>query len=120
MLPLDIRPSELLARLRVRLDRTRVFREQSNRDLLTGLLTLAAGSATFFDDEKITGYMKELCLLLIWVSSLVIAITTAARQIPVERESRTLFPLLAKPVTRGQVIMGKFLGCWLVSGSSIA
>lgn len=42
MLPLDIRPGELLARLRVRLDRTRIFREQSNRDLLTGLLTRRA------------------------------------------------------------------------------
>lgn len=42
MLPLDISPAELLARLRVRLDRTRVFREQSNRDLLTGLLTRRA------------------------------------------------------------------------------
>jgi len=42
MLPLDIAAGELLARLRVRLDRTRVFREQSNRDLLTGLLTRRA------------------------------------------------------------------------------
>ena len=42
VLPLDISAGELLARLRVRLDRTRVFREQSNRDLLTGLLTRRA------------------------------------------------------------------------------
>jgi diguanylate cyclase (GGDEF)-like protein len=42
MLPYDITPSELTARLRVRLDRTRIFREQSNRDLLTGLLTRRA------------------------------------------------------------------------------
>jgi diguanylate cyclase (GGDEF)-like protein len=42
MLPLDIEGDELMARLRVRLDRTRVFREQSNRDLLTGLLTRRA------------------------------------------------------------------------------
>jgi diguanylate cyclase (GGDEF)-like protein len=42
VLPTDIAPTELLARLRVRLDRTRVFREQSNRDLLTGLLTRRA------------------------------------------------------------------------------
>jgi diguanylate cyclase (GGDEF)-like protein len=42
MLRLDIGPTELMARLRVRLDRTRVFREQSNRDLLTGLLTRRA------------------------------------------------------------------------------
>lgn len=42
ILPHDIGPSEVVARLRVRLDRTRVFREQSNRDLLTGLLTRRA------------------------------------------------------------------------------
>jgi len=42
MLPHDITPAELTARLRVRLDRTRIFREQSNRDLLTGLLTRRA------------------------------------------------------------------------------
>ncbi|HEY3665050.1 MAG TPA: diguanylate cyclase, partial [Polyangiaceae bacterium] len=33
---------ELIGRLRVRLERTRVFREQSNRDPLTGLLTRRA------------------------------------------------------------------------------
>jgi diguanylate cyclase (GGDEF)-like protein len=42
MLPHDVTPGELTARLRVRLDRTRIFREQSNRDLLTGLLTRRA------------------------------------------------------------------------------
>jgi diguanylate cyclase (GGDEF)-like protein len=42
VLPIDITAGELLSRLRVRLDRTRVFREQSNRDLLTGLLTRRA------------------------------------------------------------------------------
>jgi ABC-type transport system involved in multi-copper enzyme maturation permease subunit len=87
--------------------------------VLTALLTLMTGSATFFDDDKIVGYLKEICLLLIWVSSLVIALTTAARQIPAERESRTIFPLLAKPVTRLQVILGKFFGCWLVAGMTV-
>ncbi len=42
VLPFEIGRAELVARLRVRLDRTRVFREQSNRDLLTGLLTRRA------------------------------------------------------------------------------
>ncbi len=87
--------------------------------VLTALITLVMGSANFFGDDKIVRYLKELCLLLIWVSSLVIAITTAARQIPAEREARTIFPLLAKPVTRGQVIVGKFLGCWLASGLAL-
>jgi len=56
---------------------------------------------------------------LIWVSSLVIAVGTAARQIHAERENRTLFPLLAKPVTRAEVVLGKFFGCWMASGIAL-
>jgi len=80
---------------------------------------VAAGAANFFQDKKIIAIVKDVCLLLIWVSSLVIAIVTAARQIPAEREARTIFPLLAKPVSRAQVIMGKFLGCWLATGIAL-
>jgi ABC-type transport system involved in multi-copper enzyme maturation permease subunit len=49
----------------------------------------------------------------------VVAIGTTARQIPAEREQRTIFPLLAKPVTRAQVILGKFTGCWLACGLAL-
>src|SRR5229473_290004 len=87
--------------------------------VLTAVVTLLAGSISIFDDPKIVRYLKEICLLLIWVSALVIAIVTTARQIPAERENRTIFPLLAKPVTRGQVIVGKFAGCWLACGLAL-
>lgn len=87
--------------------------------VLTALLTLAAGAVNFFNDDKIVRYVKDICLLLIWVSALVIAVVTTARQIPAEREARTIFPLLAKPVSRGQVIAGKFLGCWLATGVAL-
>jgi ABC-type transport system involved in multi-copper enzyme maturation permease subunit len=88
--------------------------------VLTAVLTVGMASVNFFNDPKIIRDVKEICLLLIWISALVIAITTAARQIPAERENRTLFPLLAKPVTRGQVVFGKFLGCWLAVGVALA
>ena len=84
--------------------------------VLTALITLVMGGVNFFNEDKIVRYLKELCLFLIWIASLVIAITTAARQIPAERENRTLLPLLAKPVTRTQILLGKFWGCWLASG----
>jgi Cu-processing system permease protein len=84
--------------------------------ILTVLVCLIMGSVNIFNDKQIVRYLKELCLLLIWVSSLVIAITTTARQIPAEREQRTLLPLLAKPLTRTQLIFGKFLGCWIACG----
>src|ERR1700756_4487455 len=87
--------------------------------ILTALITLLMGSVSFFNDAKIARYLKEICLLLVWGSALVIAIGTTARQIPAERENRTIFPLLDKPVTRGQVIAGKFLGCWLACGMAL-
>ena len=87
--------------------------------VLTALITLMLGSVNIFSDDRIVRYLKDICLLLIWISSLVIAITTTARQIPAERESRTIFPLLAKPVSRAELIAGKFLGCWLACGISL-
>jgi ABC-type transport system involved in multi-copper enzyme maturation permease subunit len=84
--------------------------------ILTIVICVIMASVNIFNDSQIVRYLKELCLLLIWISSLVIAITTTARQIPAEREQRTLLPLLAKPLTRTQLIIGKFLGCWLACG----
>ncbi|MDB6129716.1 MAG: putative transport system, permease component [Verrucomicrobiales bacterium] len=84
--------------------------------ILTALITLLLGSINFFDDDKIVRFIKEIDMNLIWLSSLVIAVTTTARQIPSERENRTIFPLLAKPVSRCEVLLGKFFGCWLACG----
>jgi len=87
--------------------------------ILTALITLVMGAANFFNDTNIVRYLIEICLLLIWISALAIAIGTAARQIPAERENRTIFPLLAKPVTRAHLLVGKFLGCWLACGIAL-
>jgi ABC-type transport system involved in multi-copper enzyme maturation permease subunit len=88
--------------------------------VLTVLITLVMGSANVFNEQQnIVRDLKEICLLLIWISALVMAVGMAARQLPAERENRTIFPLLAKPVSRAQVILGKFLGCWLASGIAL-
>jgi ABC-type transport system involved in multi-copper enzyme maturation permease subunit len=87
--------------------------------VLSAIITVLLGAQSIFGDDRMARYLKEVCLLLIWISALVIAIITGARQIPAERENRTIFPLLAKPVTRGQVLAGKFLGCWLATGLSL-
>jgi len=87
--------------------------------ILTVLICLVMASVNIFNDKGVIRYLKEICLLLVWIASLVIAITTTARQIPAERENRTLFPLLAKPLTRTELLLGKFLGCWLASGLTL-
>jgi Cu-processing system permease protein len=87
--------------------------------ILTAVISAVALSVNIFNDSKMVRYVKELCLLLIWISTLVMTITTAARQIPAERESWTLLPLLAKPIARWQLLVGKFLGCWLALGATL-
>jgi ABC-type transport system involved in multi-copper enzyme maturation permease subunit len=87
--------------------------------IVTVLICLVMASVNVFNDDKVVRYLKEICLLLVWTSSLVIAVTTAARQIPAERENRTLMPLLAKPITRPQLVFGKFFGCWFACGLTL-
>jgi ABC-type transport system involved in multi-copper enzyme maturation permease subunit len=87
--------------------------------VMTVIITLVMASASFFSDDKIVRYLKEICLLLIWISALVMAVGTTARQLPAEIENRTIFPLLAKPVTRWHVVVGKFLGCWFACGLAL-
>jgi Cu-processing system permease protein len=87
--------------------------------IVTVLICLVMASINIFNDARIVRYLKEISLLLIWLSSLVIAITTAARQIPAERENRTLLPLLAKPISRWELILGKFFGCWFACGLTV-
>ena len=70
--------------------------------ILTVVICLVMASVNIFNDNHIVRYIKELCLLLIWFSSLVIAITTAARQIPAEREQRTL-PRRCREIGRAHV-----------------
>ena len=67
----------------------------------------------FFTPFGMTGasrYMNELALLLVWLFAGVIGLSVAARLFPSEFETRTIFPLLAKPVGRGTVLLGKYLG----------
>jgi ABC-type transport system involved in multi-copper enzyme maturation permease subunit len=87
--------------------------------IVTVLICLVMASVNVFNDADIARYLKAICLLLVWISSLVIAVTTAARQIPAEKENRTLLPLLAKPISRPQLIFGKFFGCWFACGLTL-
>jgi uncharacterized membrane protein YhaH (DUF805 family) len=82
--------------------------------IITALITLIMGSINIFNDQSIAGYLKELALLLVWACSLVIAIATTARQLYSEKENRTIFPLLAKPVSFSICSSG----WWLLHGNT--
>ena len=64
-------------------------------------------------------YLDEAALLLIWGFSLVIALGTGSRLFPPEFESRTIYPLLAKPISRGALLLGKYAGAVAASWSAL-
>lgn len=85
--------------------------------LLLAMLGALLGSNAFGLGGA-TRYVLDLGLLMTWLFSLVLAIRLTARQLPGEEKSGTIYPLLAKPVGRGELVIGKWLGAW--SGSALA
>ena len=65
-------------------------------------------------------YVNELALLLVWLFSAAIGLGVSARLFPPEFESRTIYPLLAKPVGRGTILLGKYAGALAASLSALA
>lgn len=64
-------------------------------------------------------FMRDITLTVVNFLSTVICIWLAARQIPEELSRRTLFPLLARPVRRMDVLIGKFAAVWLLSTGAL-
>ncbi len=59
-----------------------------------------------------SGYVADVGLLLSWLLSWILAVTVSARQLPQEEARGTVYVLLSKPVTRFEVILGKWLGAF--------
>lgn len=77
---------------------------------------LAAGSVLgSLGVRGIETFLRDIALTVVNFLSVALCIWLAARQIPEELSRRTLFPLLARPVRRFDVLAGKFLAVWLLS-----
>ena len=98
-----------------------VWREMIRRKDLYVLLILLAAlmiyllGMDFFGSKSAVRYIAESGLLLSWLFSWILAITIAARQLPNEERRGTIFPLLAKPISRAELIVGKWLGAWIAA-----
>lgn len=88
--------------------------------VLMAVVLFYASGMNFYNVKHIVRYLMELGLTLVFFFSVVLAVPLAARQFPAEKEQRTLQVLLAKPITRWQFVVGKFLGAFLASGTVFA
>ncbi len=82
--------------------------------ILLATFLLALLTLDVFGLGGLVGYVKEIGLLLAWLFSWILAVTVSVRQLPREEERGTIFPLLAKPVNRWSLIIGKWLGAWSI------
>lgn len=82
--------------------------------VLLGLLLLTLVSLDIFGLGGMIRYVKDVGLLLSWVFGWVLSIHVASRELPQEEERGTMVSLLARPVTRCELILGKWIGAWSI------
>ncbi len=82
--------------------------------ILLAILLVALLSMNVFGLGGVTAYVADIGLLLSWIFSWVLAISIGCRLLPQEESRGTIFSLLAKPVRRSELIVGKWLGAWSV------
>lgn len=87
--------------------------------ILSLALLVPLSMASPFGAAGASRYLDEAALLLIWGFSLFIALGTGSRLFPPEFESRTIYPLLAKPISRGVLLVGKYAGAVSASWTAL-
>lgn len=89
--------------------------------ILMGAMLVTLVSVDMFGLGGAVRYVTETGLLLAWLFGWILAVNVTARELPTEESRGTLFPLLAKPVTRLHLVAGKWLGAWTaVAGALLA
>jgi len=67
----------------------------------------------FFGMNDLNKFYRDVALKVMGVSTALTVIVLSARQLPREFETRTIYPLLAKPVSRVTFLAGKLAGVML-------
>lgn len=89
--------------------------------VLLGLaLMVPLSMASPFGAEGASRYLDEVALLLVWGFSLFISLGAGQRLFAPEFEARTIYPLLAKPISRGRLLVAKYAGALAASWSALA
>ena len=93
------------------------FRRKDPYVVLILGFAIVLGAAMFnqFGVEGLEKFVKDVALTVTNVLCTVICVVAAARQFPSELANRTLYPLVAKPVSRATVFLGKYLGVGLMT-----
>ncbi|MBN1556845.1 MAG: ABC transporter permease [Lentisphaerae bacterium] len=81
--------------------------------ILLAALPAALASLDIFGLGGAVRYVTDVGLLMAWLFGWILAVIVSTRELPAEEQNGTIFPLLAKPVSRWALVAGKWLGAWL-------
>lgn len=87
--------------------------------ILGAVLLLPLSFASPFGISGAGTYFNEIALLMVWLFSIFIALGVSSRIFPYEFEKRTIYPLLAKPASRGVILAGRYLGALTAAVSAL-
>lgn len=83
--------------------------------LVTVILIGAVMTVDFFGLQGLEKFYREIALKVMGTATALTAVVLASRQLPREFRNRTIYPLMAKPITRTTFLLGKFFGVLLAS-----
>lgn len=83
--------------------------------ILTVSMVLGAYSFSFFGVSGLKVFVKDMAFTCVGLFSTIVGVIIAGRQLPEEIQRRTIYPLLARPISRWQLLVGKFVSAWLTS-----
>lgn len=83
--------------------------------LLSTILLGFVMTLDFFHLEGLSKFYREVALKVMSMATAITVVVLAARQLPREFETRTIYPLLAKPISRSAFVHGKLLGVLLAA-----
>ncbi len=84
------------------------------------ILAITAPSLPSYGAGVDVGVYREVALALTFVAAVILALALAANRIPSESERRTVYNVVAKPVSRWEYVVGTWLGITGVMGVVIA
>ena len=83
---------------------------------ILGLLILLGASALgFFGVQGLQVFVKDLAVTVLGAFSTIVAVLTSTRMLPEEIKQRTLYPLLSRPISRLDLLIGKLIGAVVVT-----
>lgn len=83
--------------------------------ILGFLIIASAGTLGLFGFSGLESFAKDLAVTVLGMFSAIVAVLTSCRMLPEEIRNRTLYPLLARPISRFDLVFGKFLGAVAVT-----